>query len=62
MVFRIQRTVRGWAHRKRAGERRAKRADGKALTEYLATRAAEHADNKCTDGMTRLCKAYVVER
>jgi len=62
MIFRIQRTVRRWSHRKRAGVYRSRRA-GKGLLEgYLAERTAKNDDDACVLGKTRLRKAYVMER
>lgn len=62
MIFRIQRIVRGWSHRKHAIGWYSKRVGQKALAEYLAKKLSENYDNACTDGMTRLRKAYITER
>lgn len=62
MVYRIQRTVRGWSHRKRAGNCRLRRAEQNMLADYLAERTTGNDDDACTDGMARLRKAYVKER
>lgn len=62
MVYRLQRTVRGWSHRKRAGNCRVQRAAQKSMTDYLAERTAGNDDDACTEGTARLRKAYVKER
>ncbi len=62
MIFRIQRTVRGWSHRKRAGTYRSRRAGKDLLGGYLAERTAKNDDDACVRGKTRLRKAYVTER
>lgn len=62
MVYRIQRTVRGWSHRKQAGKRRLRRAEQKILANYVAEKSASIDDDACTDGMARLRRAYITER
>ena len=62
MIYRIQRAVRGWSHRKRAGKCRSRRAGKKLLGGYLAERTTKNDDEACTLGKTRLRTAYVTER
>lgn len=62
MVYRLQRAVRGWSHRKRAARYRSRRAGQNLLTDYLTERAAINDDHACTDGMARLRQAYITER
>eukprot|EP00903_Cladosiphon_okamuranus_P009418 g8982.t1 len=62
MVYRLQRAVRGWSHRKRAARYRSRRAGDKLLTRYLTERSTSNDDNACTEGMSRLRQAYITER
>lgn len=62
MIYRIQRAVRGWSHRKRACNRRLRRAAQSIGADYLAERKAGNDDDACTEGMARLRKAYIKER
>lgn len=62
MVYRLQRAVRGWSHRKRAARNRSRRAGQNLLTDYLSERATINDDDACTDGMARLRQAYITER
>ncbi|CAM9837831.1 unnamed protein product [Ectocarpus sp. 12 AP-2014] len=62
MVFRLQRTVRGWSHRKRFSKLKSQKAEQNILADYLATRATKNNDDACTEGMSRLRRAYVTER
>lgn len=62
MVFRIQRIVRGWLHRKKAVRRRLLLAEEKARANYMSKRATEHDAQACSQKKTNLYKAYVIER
>lgn len=62
MVYRLQRAVRGWSHRKRAARYRSRRAGKNLLSDYLAERATVNDEDACTEGMARLRKAYITER
>lgn len=62
MVFRLQRTVRGWSHRKRFSKLKSQKAEQNILADYLATRATKNNDDACTEGMSRLRRAYITER
>lgn len=61
-VYRLQRAVRGWSHRKRAARYRSRRAGQDLLTGYLTERSTTNDDNACTEGMARLRQAYITER
>lgn len=62
MIYRIQRTVRGWSGRKRSCNCRLRRAAQKMLVDYLAERKASNDNDACNEGTTRLCRAYIKER